>query len=107
MLCSSRTCDRLRLLERNGRFRTCKLLLKQFLYRAMHPSKCPYHPPRTSALFFFFWGGGARGATLIVAFTFFTPKFWEGGRELQMIFCQSDSSARVVSTLIGSGTLEP
>ena len=37
----------------------------------------------------------------MVDFAFFTPKFWEGGGSLRMIFCQSGSAVSVVSTLIG------
>ena len=33
----------------------------------------------------------ARRVTLVVACGF-SPKFWEGGRDLQMVFCQSVSA---------------
>ena len=33
--------------------------------------------------------GGSWGVTLVVDFAFFAPKFWECGRDLRMIFCQS------------------
>ena len=42
----------------------------------------------------------------MVAFCLFNPKFWEGGRNLWMIFCLPVSAIRVVSTIIGDGDIQ-
>ena len=49
--------------------------------------------------------GGSSTVTFSGCFSLLASKFWEGGGDKQMIFCQSVSVVRVVSIVVGGGDI--